>query len=253
MQATRFATIAAGLLTLAIFGTSCASNSQTSVPRAELRVLLVTGGHDYEKQLFLDLFRSFADVTFTHVEHTNADALLTPAGAKDFDVLVLYDMWQPIDDAAKAEYIKLATGGKGFVVQHHAIANYNEWDGYAELLGARYYLRPKTICGVAKARSQYQHDVQIHVKVADPGHPVARGVQDFAIHDETYKGFDVSPDVKPLLKTEEPLSGPVIGWAKQNGKSRWVYLQLGHDHFAYENPNYRQLVHQAIRWVAKRQ
>lgn len=91
----------------------------------------------------------------------------------------------------------------------------------------------------------------VHVKVTDPGHPVARGVQHFVIHDETYKGFDVAPNVKPLLNTEEPLSGPVIGWIKQNGKSRWVYLQLGHDHFAYENPNYRQLAHQAIRWVAK--
>jgi type 1 glutamine amidotransferase len=31
-----------------------------------------------------------------------------------------------------------------------------------------------------------------------------------------------------------------------------VYLQLGHDHWAYENPNYRELVARAIRWVARR-
>jgi len=141
---------------------------------------------------------------------------------------------------------------KGFVVLHHAIANYNEWDGYAELLGARYYLRPKTIGGVAKARSQYQHDVRIHVKVADPRHPVARGVQDFVIHDETYKGFDVAPNVKPLLNTEEPLSGPVIGWTKQNGKSRWVYLQLGHGAEAFNDSNYRRLLAQSIRWSARK-
>lgn len=215
-----------------------------------VRVLLVTGGHSFKKEPFLDLFKSFADVTFQHVEHTNADALLTPDGAKDFNVIVLYDMWQKIDDAAKADYAKLATGGKGFVVLHHAIANYNEWDAYAELLGARYYLRPKTIGGVEKARSQYQHDVNFTVKIADPKHPVTRGLKDFVIRDETYKGFDIAPDVTPLLTTEEPLSGPVIGWAKQNGNSRWVYVQLGHDHHAYENPSYRQLVHQAIRWTA---
>jgi type 1 glutamine amidotransferase len=234
-------------LGVALLGASCASTARPS----KLRALVVTGGHSFEKEPFLDLFRSFSDVTFTHVEHTNADALLTPAGAKGFDVLVFYDMWQKIDDAAKADYLKLATGGKGFVVLHHAIANYNEWDDYARLLGARYYLRPKTINGVEKARSQYQHDVQIKVKIANPQHPVARGVRDFVIHDETYKGFDVAKDVQPLLKTDEPLSGPVIGWAKQNGRSRWVFIQLGHDHFAYENPNYRQLVHQAIRWVAR--
>jgi hypothetical protein len=41
----------------------------------------------------------------------------------------------------------------------------------------------------------------------------------------------------------------VIGWAKTNGLSRWVYVQLGHDHHAYANPHYRQLVQQAIQWV----
>jgi len=216
----------------------------------KLRALVVTGGHDFEETPFLALFQSFTNVTFRHVAHTNADALLTPEGAKDYDVIVLYDLWQKIDDAAKAGFVKLATGGKGFVVLHHAIANYNEWDDYAELLGARYYLRPKTMAGVVKARSQYQHDVKFQVKIANPEHPVTRGLKDFEIRDETYKGFDVAGDVTPLLTTDEPLSGPVIGWAKQNGKSRWVYLQPGHDHFAYENPSYRQLVNQAVRWVA---
>ena len=238
-------------LAVVILCTSCASNSHTSAPPAKLRALVVTGGHDFDKQQFYDMFASFGDVTCTHVAHPDADALLTPEGAKDFDVIVLYDMWQKIEEAARVDYVRLATSGKGFVVLHHAIANYNEWEGYAELLGARYYLRPKTVNGVAKARSQYKHDVQVPVQIADPRHPVTRGVPDFVIRDETYKAFDVAPGLKPLLMTHEPLSGPVIGWAKQNGKSRWVYIQLGHDHFAFENPNYRQLVHQAIRWAGQ--
>ena len=53
------------------------------------------------------------------------------------------------------------------------------------------------------------------------------------------------------LTTDEPTSTPKIGWAHTYGKSRVFYMALGHDHFAYENPNYRQLVHQAIRWVAR--
>ncbi len=216
----------------------------------KLRVLVVTGGHDFERQPFLALFTSFTNMACRVVEHPSADALFRAEATNQYDVVVMYDMWQQIDASAKASFVNLTTSGKGVVVLHHAIANYNEWDGYAELLGARYYLRPKTIDGVEKARSQYQHDVQIKVKIATADHPVTRGLQDFAIHDETYKGFDVAPGVTPLLTTEEPLSGPVIGWAKQNGKSRWVYLQLGHDHFAYENPNYRQLLEQAVLWTA---
>jgi hypothetical protein len=33
--------------------------------------------------------------------------------------------------------------------------------------------------------------------------------------------------------------------------ARVACIQLGHDRFAYENPHYRQLVAQAIRWTAK--
>ena len=46
------------------------------------------------------------------------------------------------------------------------------------------------------------------------------------------------------------IKNKLIGWAKTYEAARVVYLQLGHDHFAYENPNYRQLLRQAIRWTA---
>jgi len=63
----------------------------------------------------MELFKSFSDVTFTHVEHTNADALFTLAAAKDYDVLVLYDMWQKIDQAAQTNFVNLVTSDKGVV------------------------------------------------------------------------------------------------------------------------------------------
>jgi len=72
----------------------------------------------------MELFKSFSNVTFTHVEHTNA-------AAKDDDVLVLYDMWQKIDQAAQTNFVNLVTSDKGVVALHNSIANYNEWDTYA--------------------------------------------------------------------------------------------------------------------------
>ena len=216
------------------------------------RVLLVTGGHDYEREPFLAIFKSFSDVSFKHVEHPKAQAFFEPESAKSFDVLVLYDMWQKIDEATKTNFLKLFQSGKGVVVLHHAIANYNEWDPYAEIIGARYYLQPKTVNGVEKARSVWLHDVEHTIHIADPAHPVTKGIKDFPIHDETYNLFDVVPGVKLLLTTEEPTSNKIIAWAKDYEKSRLVYIQLGHDHFAFDNPNYRQLVLQAIRWTARK-
>jgi len=216
------------------------------------RVLVVTGGHDFETNQFFQLFQDNPGITFHKVTHPGAHAWLKPDRAKEWDVLVCYDMWPNITEEAKADFVARLQEGKGLVSLHHAIADYPKWDEYAAIVGAKYYLEKQVVNGVEKARSIYQHDVKFKVQIADPTHPVTRGLPDFEIHDETYNLFDVKPTVHGLLKTSEPTSAPVIGWTKEYGKARVVYLQLGHDHFAYENPNYRRLVAQAIAWAAKR-
>ena len=161
-------------------------------------------------------------------------------------------MHQEISEQAKADFLDRLKDGKGLVVLHHAIANYQQWPEYAKIIGAKYYLEKTVVDGVPKARSVYEHGVHFKVHVADPGHPVTRGVKDFEVHDETYNLFDVFPGTHPLLTTEEPKSNKIIGWAKSYGAARVVYLQGGHDHFAYENPSFRKVIQQAIRWTAKK-
>jgi uncharacterized protein len=219
---------------------------------AKTRVLVVTGGHDYEREPFLKVFQDNPNIAFKAVEHPNAHALLRADAAKDWDVLLLYDMHQEISEEAKADFVSRLKEGKGLVVMHHAIANYQKWPEYAKIIGARYYLQKEVVNGVEKARSAYQHDVNFKLHVEDPAHPVTKGLQDFNIHDETYKLFDVYEDCHPLLSTDEPLSNKVVAWSKTYGQARVVYIQLGHDHFAYENPNLRQLLGQAIAWVANK-
>jgi uncharacterized protein len=231
--------------------TALAADSAAKAP-AKIRVLVVTGGHGFEKEPFFKLFQDNPDITFQAAEHPNAHKLLTAEAAKEWDVLALYDMHQEISDAAKADLVARLKEGKGLVVLHHAIANYQAWPEYTAIIGAHYYLAATNINGVAKPRSAYKHGVDFKIHVADTRHPVTRGVKDFNIHDETYKWFDVSQDCHPLLTTDEPESNKVIGWAKTYERARVVYIQLGHDHFAYENPNYGQIVRQAIRWTAKR-
>lgn len=217
-----------------------------------LRVLLVTGGHDFQTNQFLDVFRADPAIRLTHVVQPEAQAWFRPERAKDFDVLVSYDMWQEITEEAKADLLAWVQSGKGFLAMHHCLASYQAWDDYARLIGGRYHLREWTRDGHPQPASTYRHNVEFRVRVVDLDHPVTRGVNDFTIHDETYGGFEVKPDVTPLLKTDEPTSGPVIAWARKEAAGRVVYLQLGHDRLAYENPAFRQIVHQAMRWVARR-
>ncbi len=226
--------------------------TNTLAAEGKIRVLLVTGGHDFETNQFYQMFRANADITFEAVVHPRAQAKLRPESAKDFDVLVLYDMWQNATDEAKADLVAFLKSGKGLVSLHHSIANYQKWPEWNRIVGGRYYLEKTVVDGVTKPPSIWKHDVKFRVHVADPNHPVTRGVTDFEIRDETYGLFDMGPESRVLLTTDEPTSAKNIGWAKTYGPARVVYLQLGHDHFAYENPHYSRLVRQAIRWVAKK-
>lgn len=241
------------LVSSALCGLSvgAADNGPAPAAQAKIRVLVVTGGHDFEKEPFFQMFKDNPQISYTAVVHPNAHALLTADAAKAYDVLVLYDMHQEITDAAKADFVARLKEGKGLVVVHHAIASYQDWPEYSKIIGARYYLAKTVVNGVEKARSAYKHDVNFKIHVAGD-HPVTAGLKDFDVHDETYKLFDVADGVQPLLTTEEPESNPVVAWAKTYEASRVVYIQLGHDHFVYQNPSYRQLLKQAIAWTARK-
>jgi uncharacterized protein len=218
-----------------------------------IRVLLMVGGHDYQTNEFHRLFEANPEVTFRVVEHPAAHEWLGAERSDGYDVIVLYDMWQPITEQAKADFVARLGEGKGLVALHHSLASYQAWDEYREIIGGRYHLKPRRVNDVEMPGSTYRHDVRFRVKILDRDHPITKGLEDFDIHDETYGGFEVMPDARPLLGTDEPTSGPVIGWWRRHGRARVVYIQLGHDRQAYENPNYERLVARAIRWVAGRE
>ena len=219
---------------------------------SKLNVLVVTGGHGFEKEPFLRVFRDNEEITFTHAEHAKTNATVYERDdLHDFDVVVLYDMPKTITEPQKAKFLSLFDQGIGLVVLHHALVSYQHWPEYERIIGGR-YPEADGKSGVVTAEVGYQHDVDIPVVIVAKDHPVTRGLKDFTIHDEIYWGFRVAPDVAPLLTTTHPKSGKPLAWTRTQGKSRIVYLQLGHDHSAYENPNYRQLVAQSIRWAARR-
>ena len=218
----------------------------------KIRLLVVTGGHGFEKEPFFKLFEANPDITYQAVEHPNAHAHFKAEAAQQYDVIVTYDFGQQITEEAKADFVARLKGGKGLVVLHHAIAAYPAWPEYWNIIGAHYYLAATNVHGMPKARSAWKEGVDFRLHIPNPSHPVTRGIADFDIHDETYKLFDVARECQPLVTTDEPLSNPVTAWAKTYKGARVVYIQSGHDHSAYENPSYQQMLRQAIRWTARK-
>lgn len=233
-------------------GTGFPSEKKTDNDVKKLSVLIVTGGHGFEHEAFFAMFDSFDRIEYREVVHPQADEIYTDGTAAKYDVLVFYDMYQEITSEQKSAFLNLLKKGKGLVVLHHALASYQAWPEYEKIVGGKYFLKPHKENGHEVPGSTYKHGQDIPVHIVNPQHPVTKGMQDFHIHDEVYGGIYVAPNVDALLSTEHPLSGKIIAWAHQYENSRVVTIQLGHDHSAYENENYRKLVRRAILWVAGR-
>jgi type 1 glutamine amidotransferase len=167
---------------------------------------------------------------------------------------VLYNMSKEISPKRQENFKTLLRDkGIGLVALHHAEAAYPDWDEYRKIIGAKYPLADQTIDGVSYKQGTYKHDIDLTVAIADESHSITCGLKDFAIHDETYHGLWFAKDNQVLLTTDHETSDKTIGWTRPNyGKARVVFLQGGHDGKAYTNPNYGQLVGQAIRWAACR-
>ncbi|HEX4792415.1 MAG TPA: ThuA domain-containing protein, partial [Humisphaera sp.] len=214
-------------------------------PRIDaVRTLLVTGGHDHEAA-FYSLFDGYKDITWTPVANSAS------AFQKDFrdkyDVLILYDFTRDMDDNAKKNLREFAESGKGILVLHHALLDFQQWAWWTqEVVGGKYRLAPEG--GKPSSAALMGQDFF----VTPQKHVITAGIAPFHLFDEAYKRMLISPDVTPLLTTDNPNSDPTIAWISPYAKSRVVYIQLGHGHGAFGHPSYRAIVHNAILWGAGR-
>jgi len=199
------------------------------------------------------MWKSFADFEIRQVEHKKTAEAFSKDVLDRCDVLVLYDMAQKSTEEERKALEEYVARGGAVVALHHCLASHPSWPQYEKIIGGRYLLNDETRDGREIPKSSYKHDVKLRVHVADPAHPVTRGLSDFEILDEAYKGLVVDPKVHVLLTTDNPENSPTIGWARQEGKARIVLIQLGHDNHAFADANYRKILKQAILWTAGRQ
>jgi len=75
------------------------------------------------------------------------------------------------------------------VALHHSICAFDDWPGYWNIIGGKYFHKPTTVGGKEYPACSYIHDLHFKVKNVNRKHPVTKGVPDFDIFDETYKGY----------------------------------------------------------------
>ncbi len=250
MRPAHFARLATFLLLpLIVAGLQAAEK----LDEGKIRVLVVTGGHGFEAEPFHALFDAIPDITTHEATYPAVADALKPDLADKFDVIVFYDMWaQGITPAQQSAFTALLKRGIGVVALHHTLAAHQKWPEYEKIIGGKYHLLERTKDGKKLPSSGYEHGQDIKVHIANAEHPITKGMKDFEIHDETYNHYSTDPKATVLLTTDHPKSDPELAWTKTYENSRVVYIELGHDHFAYEHPSYRQLIARSIRYVAGR-
>ena len=211
-------------------------------------VLLIMGGHGYDRDAFSAMWKALDDVSIREVQYPAAESFFKRDAAAEFDAFVFYDFAQTMSAAAHADFLSLLQNGKGLVFLHHSICGHYEWPEYERIVGGAWINTERTIHGRVYAPSQYAPNQNVAVHLCP--HPVTEGLQDFEMVEETYKSLYTAPGLTPLLTTEHPSSDPLLGWAHQYAQSRIVFLQPGHGASAFNDPNYRRLVRQAIQWTS---
>jgi type 1 glutamine amidotransferase len=204
--------------------------------------------------------------------------------AAPYDVLLFYDMdgygarqrtvnnadgtttrsWDPPPAELQKNFKALLQSGKGLVFFHHSIASWaHSWPEYTEVMGgACDWGNPISIRGVEHPRSGFFQKTAQKITVVDKAHPITQGLTDgFEITDESYSCPFFEDSVHPLLRTDFvpadhdrnlnpkwPYSS-LAAWVKTAETSPVVYVQFGHDRVAWENPQFRTLMLNAMKWA----
>lgn len=138
----------------------------------------------------------------------------------------------------------VAAGG-GLLGVHTASICFDDWPAWGEILGGAWEW----------GRSHHPPLGAVSASL-DRDHPLAAGLPDFDLVDESYSALRLQPDVDVYGWSE--YAGPESGsagrqpalWTHRYGSGRVVYDALGHDVASLEHPVHRRLLQRAALWAA---
>ena len=213
----------------------------------KIKTAVITGKHPFDVPAFHTAFRSMTEIDFYPQDMEDFAADIGERQA-EYDVLLFFNFHQETpgssgsaaDEATKAALDTLGDSEQGIFILHHALLAYPDWPPWARLVGLQ-------------APSWRVHmDINLEIQVANPNHPITEGLNNWTMLDETYVVGEPDGDSEILLFTEDPKSMRSIAWARRYKNARVFCFQSGHDHNAYENPNFRRVVSRGIQWAAGR-
>jgi uncharacterized protein len=189
---------------------------------SQIKVLVITGGHDYTKESFNAMLSDMSKyISFEIQEFPKAYEMFSSENIDKYDVLVFYHMWQSISEEQKKILSDCIFNGKPLFVLHHSICAFDNWEEYTHIIRGRYFHQPSVLNEKEYPASSYKHDIRFIVNVLDSNHPVTKDLKDFEVFDETYKVTTLQLTKTSII--ENYYCKPLNGSLRQNNcKTRVV-------------------------------
>ncbi len=183
--------------------------------------------------------------------HT-AESLAAFEHLSECDLLVLMGMhwtgwegrYRSPSDVHRRNFEKYVQSGRPILAAHGAIASYDDWPAFGELVGFSW------AWGTTSHSLIAEHEIQ----VLRTGHPIVEGLSNYRVVDELYYDIRITTGLEVQVHAQAEWSGrklPMIMTAQAgriSGAGKTTYLANGHDVRSFESPAMRKLWVNAVRW-----
>ena len=217
----------------------------------KLRILLIVGGHSYDRENLHAMLNAFPNAVFDEIAIPDKQDMLKPGLSKDYDVLVFHDQsFFELTQEQKDNLEKLF-GDEGIptVMLHHALISHPEFPLFRELYGAQYLLKDTEIDDRIYKASSYLRPTNVKICIAARKHPVTEGVGDFTLDDEVFKNVYYNPHIDVLARADHPEGDRPAIWLWRYKKTPVFGMIQGDAGGAFNDPNYRKLFYRGVRYI----
>ena len=226
---------------------------EAPAPEPVYNVLIVTNDRGFDRVNFFRMFDEMPNVRYDTAVLMQDMDMLAPGLEKKYDIIISFDYNRSPDvtDEQRANFAKLIESGMPIIIKHHSLCGYRTWPLYREIVGGRYLHEAMEIDGKLHPASGYKYNLDIPIEIVDREHPITRGIENFVIRDEGYSNLYIREGIEVILRTNHPDVTPEVAWINRYGKGIVFAIALGHDRHAFENPNLRRILQQAIEWCVE--
>ncbi|MGJ4729919.1 ThuA domain-containing protein [Luteimonas sp. SDU101] len=219
------------------------------------RVLVLTGSgptiehgqqyppwvHEFQNEVVAEILSGSVQVDVSDDLAMLDDARLAP-----YALVISNSLFLTPDQAQLDALRRFVTGGRALMTLHAGLLSFLNAGFYEEMTGGIFIGGPSTepeTFDVLTANTEFWY--YGYAFRPDAVHPVSTAVADFSTTDELYYFQPHDPALQVIARAQ---NHPVM-WERRWGEGRVMGLTLGHDRRAKDNPGYRALLREGVRWL----